>query len=32
MSSANVDTVRRFYEAFGRRDAEAMAACYADDV
>lgn len=32
MSSANVDTVRRFYEAFGRRDAEAMAACYAADV
>lgn len=24
--------ITRFYEAFARRDAEAMAACYADDV
>lgn len=28
----NADLIRRFYDAFGRRDAEGMAACYADDV
>lgn len=26
------ELVTRFYEAFSRRDAEAMVACYADDV
>jgi ketosteroid isomerase-like protein len=30
--SSNNALLRRFYEAFARRDAEAMAACYADDV
>jgi ketosteroid isomerase-like protein len=29
---ANAELVRSFYEAFGRRDSEAMVACYADDV
>ncbi len=29
---SNVDVVHRFYEAFARKDAEAMAACYADNV
>jgi ketosteroid isomerase-like protein len=28
----NAATIRRFYEAFQRRDAAAMAACYAPDV
>jgi ketosteroid isomerase-like protein len=28
----NEATIRRFYEAFQRRDAAAMAACYAPDV
>ncbi|MBE2249219.1 MAG: nuclear transport factor 2 family protein [Myxococcus sp.] len=28
----NAELIRRFYAAFGQRDAEAMAACYADDV
>ena len=28
----NRDTIRRFYEAFDRGDAEAMAACYSPDV
>lgn len=28
----NAKVLQRFYEAFGRRDAEGMAACYADDV
>ncbi|MCU0696568.1 MAG: nuclear transport factor 2 family protein [Myxococcaceae bacterium] len=28
----NAELIRRFYDAFGRRDAEGMAACYADDV
>lgn len=32
MSHPNSEVISRFYEAFGRRDAEAMAACYADDV
>jgi ketosteroid isomerase-like protein len=30
--NVNADTLRRFYEAFSRRDAAAMAACYAPDV
>lgn len=30
--SANEALVRRFYEAFSRRDATSMAACYAPDV
>lgn len=30
--NANADTLRRFYEAFARRDAATMAACYAPDV
>lgn len=29
---SNAALIRRFYEAFGRRDAESMAACYADDI
>jgi len=28
----NADLIRKFYEAFGRRDAEGMAACYAENV
>ena len=28
----NEALVRRFYDAFARRDADAMAACYADDI
>ena len=32
MSHPNTELIERFYEAFQRRDAEAMAACYADDV
>jgi ketosteroid isomerase-like protein len=32
MSHPNTELIQRFYEAFQRRDAEAMAACYADDV
>ncbi|MGF6723256.1 ketosteroid isomerase-like protein [Paraburkholderia sp. GAS41] len=32
MSHPNTELIDRFYEAFQRRDAEAMAACYADDV
>jgi ketosteroid isomerase-like protein len=28
----NAALVRRFYDAFARRDGEAMAACYSDDV
>jgi ketosteroid isomerase-like protein len=32
MSQSNTELIERFYEAFQRRDAEAMAACYADDV
>lgn len=28
----NADVIRRFYDAFDKHDAEAMAACYADDV
>jgi ketosteroid isomerase-like protein len=31
-SPSNTALIERFYEAFQRRDAEAMAACYADDV
>ncbi len=29
MSEGNAELIRRFYAAFGRRDGEAMAACYA---
>gem|GEM_PF-140844 len=28
----NAELIKRFYEAFARHDAEAMASCYADDV
>lgn len=28
----DADVITRFYDAFARRDAETMAACYADDV
>lgn len=31
-TSATEGLLRTFYDAFGRRDAEAMVACYADDV
>lgn len=31
-SHPNAELIRRFYDAFGKRDAEGMAACYADDV
>jgi uncharacterized protein len=30
--SAHVELIERFYEAFGRRDGDAMAACYAPDA
>lgn len=30
--SANAELIRRFYAAFALRDADAMAACYTDDV
>ena len=32
MANANEELIRRFYEAFGRRDGDAMAACYAPDA
>ena len=32
MSAANAELISRFYQAFQRQDAEAMAACYAPDV
>lgn len=32
MSHPNAELISRFYQAFQRQDAEAMAACYADDV
>ncbi|VEF08979.1 ketosteroid isomerase-like protein [Pseudomonas fluorescens] len=32
LSEANSAVITRFYEAFQRLDAEAMAACYTDDV
>ncbi|MCY1421727.1 SnoaL-like domain protein [compost metagenome] len=32
MSEANIALITRFYEAFQRLDAEAMIACYTDDV
>jgi len=32
MSHPNAELITRFYQAFQRQDAEAMAACYADDV
>jgi len=28
----NAELIERFYQAFARRDAEAMKACYADDI
>ncbi|MFO0755265.1 MAG: nuclear transport factor 2 family protein [Byssovorax sp.] len=30
--SNNAETIRKFYECFGKRDAEGMVALYADDV
>lgn len=32
MSHPNTELIDRFYSAFQQRDAETMAACYADDV
>lgn len=32
MSGANAETIHRLYVALGRRDGEAMAACYAPDA
>lgn len=32
MAHANAELISHFYQAFQRLDAEAMAACYADDV
>ncbi|ASL48041.1 hypothetical protein bAD24_III11625 [Burkholderia sp. AD24] len=32
MSQTNHELIERFYTAFQQRDAETMAACYADDV
>ncbi|QCP53052.1 nuclear transport factor 2 family protein [Trinickia violacea] len=32
MTHPNTEVIQRFYEAFQRRDAEAMVACYADDI
>lgn len=32
MSGSNSETIRRLYAALGRRDGEAMAACYAPDA
>jgi ketosteroid isomerase-like protein len=32
MAHPNVELINRFYTAFARRDAEAMNACYAQDV
>ncbi|MGH8352808.1 MAG: nuclear transport factor 2 family protein [Pseudomonas sp.] len=32
MSHPNAELISRFYQAFQRLDAEAMAACYAEDV
>lgn len=32
MSAANAETIGRLYAALGRRDGEAMAACYASDA
>lgn len=31
-ATVSKETITRFYEAFGKRDAETMAACYSDDV
>jgi ketosteroid isomerase-like protein len=31
-AEANKQVIERFYEAFGRRDGDAMAACYAPDA
>ena len=32
MNPDNESTIRRFYDAFAKRDGETMAACYADDA
>ena len=32
MTHPNAELIQRFYDAFQRRDAIAMVACYADDV
>ena len=32
MSDANSALITRFYQAFQRLDAEAMVACYSDDI
>src|SRR5690606_32607993 len=32
MNHANAELINRFYQAFQRLDAEAMCACYADEV
>ena len=32
MSANNIALIERFYTAFQKRDGDAMAACYADDV
>jgi ketosteroid isomerase-like protein len=32
VSGSNIETIRRLYTALGRRDGEAMAACYAPDA
>ncbi|SDH23806.1 nuclear transport factor 2 family protein [Paraburkholderia phenazinium] len=32
MSHPNTELIERFYKAFQQRDAEAMAACYTDDI
>jgi ketosteroid isomerase-like protein len=32
MNHPNIELIERFYTAFQQRDAETMAACYADDV
>jgi ketosteroid isomerase-like protein len=32
VSDANAQLIARFYEAFGRRDGDAMAACYTPDA
>jgi ketosteroid isomerase-like protein len=32
MTHPNAELINRFYQAFQQRDAEAMAACYAEDV
>jgi ketosteroid isomerase-like protein len=32
MTHPNAELIRRFYDAFSKRDAEGMAACYADSI